>query len=121
MKKYYILISLIILIDQLLKHISQFKTNNYGASFNILSSNPIILIVISISAIIFFLVLFYKTKADKLALSLLISGAMSNLIDRIFLGYIIDYIRIPYLFSFNLADLSNTTGLIILIMTLWRK
>ena len=54
-------------------------------------------------------------------MSLLISGTTSNLIDRLFLGYVIDYIPFLYLFTFNLADLVNSIGIILLITKLWKN
>jgi len=115
-KKYFLIAIFIVLIDQFLKYFFPYKVKNYGASFNLLENYKLILISISILAIILFLFLFFKTKENKLGLSFLISGTFSNLIDRIFLGYVIDYIPFFNLFTFNLADLSNTIGVLILII-----
>ena len=118
LKKYIAIILSIVLIDQFLKNLLPFKIKNYGASFSILENFPNLLLVISIIALIVFIYLFVKFKEDKLALTFLIAGTFSNLIDRVVLGYIIDYINLPNLFTFNLADLSNTIGVILLIIKL---
>jgi lipoprotein signal peptidase len=120
-KKYLAIIIFIITIDQLFKYFMPFKIRNYGASFDILKDQNILLISISLTALILFLYLFLRTKENKFSLSLLIAGTASNLTDRILLGYIIDYIPLPYLFTFNIADLANFIGVLILIKTLWKK
>jgi len=51
--------------------------------------------------------------ANRLALFLLLSGAISNLIDRIIYGGVIDYLDLPFLPRFNLADLAIILGVII--------
>ena len=119
-KKYFFIIVLVVFSDILMQYFMPNKVKNYGASFNLLQNYPLLLTIISIIAIIIFIYLFINFPEDKLPLSLLIAGTLSNLIDRLFLGYIIDYIKLPYLFTFNLADLANTIGVIILIIKLWK-
>lgn len=140
-KKYYLyIISTIILIffDQLTKYIivSNFTIgksiiliknflkfcyiNNYGASFGMLSGNTIILIVLTI------LILYYLLKEIKLnkdnnllliSSTLIFSGALGNLIDRIFRGYVVDFISFTLFKNempiFNLADIFITFGVFI--------
>ena len=51
--------------------------------------------------------------------SLIISGAIGNLIDRIFLGYVRDFISIRlFSFVFNIADLWVTLGVIFFVINL---
>ena len=71
------------------------KVYNYGASWNILSGYRILLIIITI--IILILLFFYQTKfvvntRNIISFSLLYSGIIGNLINRIFHGYIIDFL-----------------------------
>lgn len=80
--------------------------------------------------ILFFLLYFIFTKKSifTVPLSLVISGALGNLIDRLFRGYVVDYIEltipwIPYkLFNpwpiFNLADVLTVTGICLFIWAL---
>ena len=92
---------------------------NYG-SFLGLISNKILIILISI-IIIFILAFIYrknKTLQIRLALILIISGLLSNLIDRVYLGYIIDFIDIRFWPIFNLADLYITIGIIITLINI---
>lgn len=61
-----------------------------------------------------------KARADALALGLVLGGAIGNIIDRVRLGYVIDYADFhigewrPFLI-FNLADAAITFGVLILL------
>jgi len=63
-----------------------------------------------------------KYKFDdktKLGFSLILAGGIGNLIDRIFRGYVIDYIDISKIFSypvFNFADICIVIGVILVII-----
>ncbi|MFN3698824.1 MAG: signal peptidase II, partial [Dictyoglomus sp.] len=45
-----------------------------------------------------------------LEIGLILGGLLGNLYDRVFYGYVIDFIHIKNLFVFNLADLFITVG-----------
>lgn len=94
-------------------------TYNTGAAFGILSGVPKIALILSgISClIIFFVLAFMKLKPlRRFGLSVMLGGAVSNLIERIFFGCVIDWIPVPlpfFLFSdlhFNLADVEISLG-----------
>jgi signal peptidase II len=88
------------------------NVNNYGAAWSILNGNRLFLIVVSLVA----LAIIYKYFIEKeklnstkvILFSLLFGGIIGNLYDRIFLGYVVDYIGFiifGYKFPiFNLAD-----------------
>lgn len=108
-----------ILIDNFLKFI---YIRNTGAAFGILSGNIIFLIGISL-LLIFYIVKEMKKNIDNnlslLSFSLILGGAVGNLIDRIFRGYVVDFISFT-LFKremsiFNVADMYITIGVILLI------
>ena len=108
-----------ILIDNFLKFI---YIRNTGAAFGILSGNIIFLIGISL-LLIFYIVKEMKKNIDNnlslLSFSLILGGAIGNLIDRIFRGYVVDFISFT-LFNremsiFNVADMYITIGVILLI------
>lgn len=86
-------------------------------------NNQIIIVIVDIvvvSAIIYFLIKNYK-KIDtfvKTSLMMVACGGISNLIDRLFRGYVVDYIDINQIFNypvFNVADISITIGIVLLI------
>ena len=63
--------------------------------------------------------------ALALALSLVIGGAVGNLVDRLWLGYVIDFIQLYYknFFwpAFNVADSAICIGVTLLLIDMWRE
>ena len=100
---------------------------NYGFAFGFLNSpslNQIIVSVVILSIIIYFLYLLIKTqdRVFKICLVLILSGALGNFLDRIFRGYVVDFIDI-YVFNyhwpaFNIADSCISIGFVILIFNI---
>ena len=100
---------------------------NYGFAFGFLNSpslNQIIVSIVILSIIIYFLYLLIKTQDHifKMCLVLILSGAIGNFIDRIFRGYVVDFIDI-YVFNyhwpaFNIADSCISVGFVILIFNI---
>ncbi len=107
-------------------------TWNPGTSFSMFRSlgeaAPMI-IVIGTGFIIGFLAhnLFFRTseKIERIALSLIIGGALGNLIDRIRFGAVIDFLdfHIDKLHwpAFNVADVCISVGVILYILSLFIK
>jgi len=99
-------------------------STNMGASFGLLNGWLVLLILIAIAVlvVIIFIYFFSKAKLNKamlIALIFLFSGTLGNLIDRIFYGYVLDWLTFNFTFpAFNLADIFNTTGVIILVIEL---
>lgn len=95
---------------------------NEGIVFGLFSNSNLgsgIFIIISIiSVIILTLMFFYMFPNKTLApvFSVIIGGAVGNIIDRIFYGYVIDFIKVDSFYVFNIADASITIGSIILII-----
>jgi len=117
--------SIIILADRLTKIFAQNIEINKGAAFGIFPNRVLLLIIIAFLIII--LIFYFYKKVNtimQIALILILAGTISNTIDRIFLGYVIDFIKISFIpnsSAFNLADLSNIAGAIILLFTLIKK
>ena len=99
---------------------------NTGAAFGILQSNTLVLGILSavVSVIIFFYLLRNARQLPLLqraALTLILAGAIGNMLDRFRLGYVIDFIHfnIPS-FSFpvfNVADSCVVVGAGLLLIT----
>jgi signal peptidase II len=89
---------------------------NRGAAFGMLKNQIPFFILTSVIAVFFILFHMKKSAAmEKCALSLILAGALGNLIDRVFLGHVIDFIDIhvePYFYwpVFNIADSAITIG-----------
>jgi len=57
----------------------------------------------------------------RLAMALLLGGAVGNMIDRMHQGYVTDFISLLNIPVLNLADLSVSTGVIVLAIGLWQQ
>ena len=138
---YFILISIIVIIfDQLTKHIinNNLKSlinrdliffsidyvKNYGAAFNLLSGSRIILSIISviISIILLYFILNKKniSNIDLFSYSFILGGTIGNGLDRVFKGYVIDFINLNFIKFpiFNIADISINIGFILILYSL---
>lgn len=98
---------------------------NYGLAFGLPLSNKL-LIIISFLIVSYFVNLFWQftiknNQSKILPIILIISGAMSNLIERIKYGYVLDYLEIGFLPVFNLADFFITAGIIWFIINYLKK
>ena len=100
-------------------------TENTGVAFSMFSDNRWILVgatsVMLIAVLAFFLSGKITDKIELFSLSLLLSGGVGNLIDRISLGYVIDYIdvRIINFAIFNLADICICVGAFLLCVAVY--
>ena len=98
---------------------------NTGAAFGLFQDNNFILIVFSMLVIVFF-IFFIKYQAPdsiaaKISTGLIIGGALGNIIDRIRLGFVIDYLDFQVWPVFNLADTAIVIGAIMLIIVFLRE
>lgn len=140
MKSLVLLISaLIIVLDQIfkfcivnnlrpngnltvIKNLLSFKyLENDGAAFGMLSNQRWIFILITLLIIsLFIYIIFTKQINSKLfyfSAAFIIGGGVSNLIDRVFLGYVIDYIQLSFFPPVcNFADYCITIGTILLLI-----
>ncbi|MFH1640777.1 MAG: signal peptidase II, partial [Candidatus Omnitrophota bacterium] len=89
---------------------------NRGAAFGLLKNQLHLFIFTSVIAV----VLIYlnlkdaENKRHSIALSLILAGALGNLIDRLFFGYVIDFLDFRIWPVFNIADSAITIGMILL-------
>ena len=96
--------------------------HNYGAAWSMLESHPEILIVIAVVILIAVVVLLFKTprhkKWQRFCWALVISGAVGNIIDRVRLGYVVDFLQLPHWPVFNVADCLLVVGVILICVLL---
>lgn len=95
-------------------------TRNEGIAFGFFAGKPWLvfsLMSIALAVLIWFYVRHRGRPGLWLATGLLLGGAIGNAIDRIWLGYVRDYIELPNFPSFNSADIAITFGVIILVLT----
>lgn len=117
----YIITFAVLFIDQILKFIS---TNDLieittHKNYDFFWKLPL---VCFLTTLVFLIIIFYFKKKyllslyrrSNLGILLMLSGIISNTIDALSKGYIIDYIYFYDLFSYNIADLAICTGAFIL-------
>lgn len=76
-------------------------------------------ILISIAIIIFYGKIPTTDWPLKLSLVLQLGGAIGNLIDRLTIGHVTDFISVGNFAVFNVADSSLTVGVIVMILGFW--
>jgi len=142
-KKTYILAVLILILDQVSKSLFEiyFKLNesftviknffyitiahNTGGAWSILNNHSYIFIVFSFIALILlikFMFSFKNNLRNNIAFACTCAGIMSNLADRLFLGYVRDFLDFK-IFGydypiFNIADIAIVVGVILLIVAI---
>ena len=98
--------------------------HNDGAAWSILSGNRLLLIFISLIALVLIYYIFIKNKnlrkIDIITYGMLIGGIIGNLFDRVFYGYVIDFLDFK-IFNynypvFNIADCFIVISAILLIV-----
>lgn len=120
---FFSLIFFLIFFDQVLKFLAiNFDflpvSYNQGISFGFLPGNWWLVVNLIIIIVIFAIFI----KKMELGILLILGGGISNFIDRIWWGEVVDYIGIPlFPWKFNLADVWITLGVIIFLISLGYK
>jgi signal peptidase II len=149
---YLVLLSAVVVLDQITKAIlvrslplheyvplidgflSLSHVRNRGAAFGVLSNaslpyQPVLLSALSLAALLAIVYYFVRlppaARLPRLALALVLGGAVGNLIDRIRLGYVVDFIHVYWRQhawpDFNVADSAITVGVVLLILDILRE
>jgi signal peptidase II len=112
-----------VLFVQIIPNIFSFSyAENTGFAFGLGANNPFtrwgvtaLAVIVAAAGVIFFIKYRGKTKLLAVGGGLFIGGAVGNLIDRIFFGYVRDFICLEFVGNTsNLADLGITAGCILL-------
>ena len=138
MRRLFVLVAvLVVAVDQLTKHLVKslflpnesriiiphvlwftYVQNQHGA-FGLFGSHPLILAgLASIVLIMFFL--WYRQErggwSTHIAFALILGGAIGNIVDRIRLGFVVDFFDLRWFPVFNVADSCITIGVILLLL-----
>jgi len=145
MLKYLMISAVIIVLDQVTKwlmvswlalyetvavmpYFNLTMAHNYGAAFSFLAQAGgwqrwffiVLAVVISIVLIVWLAKLKPHAKLEAISLSLILGGAIGNVIDRIVYGYVVDfldvYIGSSHWPAFNVADSAICIGAVLLIL-----
>ncbi|MEW5897138.1 MAG: signal peptidase II [Nanoarchaeota archaeon] len=134
----FALISLAVFVsDQLIKYLIHFYrpelnlklfaihfVQNTGAGFGIFKAQTGLLAIISLIvalAVLFFYRKIPREAAPQILFAVFLGGVLGNLIDRIFKGFVIDFIDLGFWPAFNVADTAITVSVIGLIIYFWKK
>ena len=136
---YFFLTGILISLDQITKYFIQTNMDlnksvpvvegifhityihNYGAAFSILQGKQIVLIgvtLIAIAAVLTYMFINRKSSHWSLMLSLafIAGGGIGNLINRIRVGYVVDFLDFRFFPIFNIADICVCCGAGLLII-----
>ncbi|GEK89081.1 signal peptidase II [Alkalibacterium putridalgicola] len=140
---YYIISLIIVGIDQFTKYLTvqniplhetlevipSFLSFTYhqntGAAWSMLEGQMIffyIVTLIVIGVIVYYMQTYGRQdKVFAFSLSLILGGAVGNFIDRLFLQYVVDMIRVEFIDFpiFNVADMSLTIGVTLMVIYLF--
>ena len=93
-------------------------TRNSGAAFSVFQNGGVLFAVVAVAVSLAILVLYprvaYGPMATRTALALVLGGALGNLLDRLRLGYVVDFIDLRWWPVFNLADSGIVLGVVLL-------
>ena len=143
-KLYYLSLSIfIVLIDQFTKYLISYNNRlfinkdfllfkldfvkNYGAAFNIFSGSRIFLSLISILFSVLLIYLIFRknnlNSFDLYAYSFILGGTIGNGIDRIYKGFVVDFINLNIINFpvFNIADISINIGFLFLLYNIFKN
>ena len=124
--KIFISVVILVFIEQIIKvfvlnHETSNIVKNTGIAFGIGQERTISIIITNL--IILLIILRFLIKQinimnmwSKISIALILAGGISNLVDRIFRGYVLDYIDINQIIKFpifNLADIYIVLGWIL--------
>lgn len=106
-----------LVLDQLTKFLVDSSGNaihNTGSAFglNFGGAIPIFLSFAAIFVIIFYQKQILKSKLLAVLSALILGGVVGNLVDRLLLGFVRDFINLKIWPAFNLADTGLTVGII---------
>ncbi len=98
--------------------------NNTGAAFGIFPKSYVLFTIVSSLGTLAFCALAYFSdriqllngRWPKVALGLMLAGTMGNLLDRLFVGYVTDFIDFTYWPVFNVADASISIGVALFVL-----
>lgn len=93
---------------------------NRGAAFGILKDHRWIFMTVSVILIVLLVVMLKNTnithKLFLTSVAMILGGGIGNMIDRIFVGYVVDFLKVTFIDFpvFNIADSAVVVGTILL-------
>jgi signal peptidase II len=104
--------------DSILPGISLVHVRNSGVAFGAFSGGGLIVVAL-VTAALGALLFYFFTHLDKrliwLPTGMLLGGSIGNIIDRVRDGAVTDFVKLPAWPAFNVADVSITFGVLVLL------
>lgn len=100
------------------------NVRNTGVAFGALQGGGVIVGVVVGIALVALLAFFARNATQPMAwlpVGLLLGGALGNIIDRVRIGAVIDFLKLPNWPAFNVADVSITVGVVLLLIVIERE
>jgi signal peptidase II len=98
-------------------------TTNSGVAFSLLSGSAVTVTVLALAVLAVLVSYFARNSSQPLLwvpTGLIAGGALGNLIDRLRIGAVTDFIKFPDWPAFNVADSAITIGVVILVLMIGR-
>jgi signal peptidase II len=110
--------------DSILPAVSLVHVRNTGVAFGAFSGGGIIVVVLVVAALSA-LLYYFVTHIDKpliwLPTGMLLGGSIGNIVDRVRDGAVTDFVKLPAWPAFNVADVSITFGVLVLLWVIEQK
>jgi signal peptidase II len=104
--------------DSVLPGVSLVHVHNSGVAFGAFAGGGLIVVAL-VSMALAALLLYFVTHVDKrliwLPTGMLLGGSVGNIIDRVRDGWVTDFVKLPAWPAFNVADVSITFGVLVLL------
>jgi signal peptidase II len=111
--------------DWLAPYVAVVRQNNTGIAFGMFQGNnllfSVLAVIVSAAIIYYYPQLTNKDGLLTFAMGLILGGAVGNLIDRVTIGRVTDFIAVSHFAVFNLADASLSCGVALLLLGMWLR
>ncbi len=109
--------------DWMMPYARLYHIQNTGVAFGMFQGAnllfAVLAVIVSVAIILYFPRVAKNDWTLRVAFSMQLAGALGNLIDRIFVGQVTDFISVGSFAIFNIADASITVGVVILLVGVW--
>jgi signal peptidase II len=98
-------------------------TTNSGVAFSLLSGSTVTVTLLAVVVLVILIAYFERHRTTPLLwlpTGMIAGGALGNLIDRLRVGAVTDFIKFPDWPAFNVADSAITLGVIALVLVIGR-
>lgn len=96
---------------------------NTGVAFGMFQDKNLLFSILALGISVFLIIFYPKLTEDdwflRIALGMQLGGSLGNLIDRITIGHVTDFISMGNFPVFNIADASISVGVAVMILGLW--